>query len=184
VGPIHIFVSQFPWKPIPTDQVTRLLIEPIAVPGLRNCMPSLHMSWVLLAWWYSRGLSVWERGIAMAFVVFTVFATMGTGEHYLIDLVVAFPFAVFLRGVCAIGLRWNDRARVMAVGYGFSLTLVWIAALRFGLKIFWITPVLPWFSCVLTAASAIFVQKRLEAATDGQKTEETAVASGVAVAVS
>jgi hypothetical protein len=184
VGPIHIFVSQFPWKPIPTDQVTRLLIEPIAVPGLRNCMPSLHMSWVLLAWWYSRGLSVWERGIAMAFVVFTVFATMGTGEHYLIDLVVAFPFAVFLRGVCAIGLRWNDRARVMAVGYGFSLTLVWIAALRFGLKIFWITPVLPWVSCVLTAASAIFVQKRLEAATDGQKTEETAVASGVAAAVS
>lgn len=57
VGPIHIFLSEFPWKPIPAGQVRRLLVEPIPVEGLRNCMPSLHMGWVLLAWWYSRGLA-------------------------------------------------------------------------------------------------------------------------------
>jgi len=164
VGPIHVFLGQFPWKPIPTEQVTRLLVEPIAVAGLRNCMPSLHMSWVLLAWWYSRGLSVWERGIAMAFVVFTIFATMGTGEHYLIDLIVAFPFVVFLQGLCAISLRWNDRRRATAVVYGLLLTLGWIGALRFTLKIFWISPVLPWACCILTVASAVFVQRSLDAA--------------------
>jgi len=164
VGPIHVFLGQFPWKPIPTEQVTRLLVEPIAVAGLRNCMPSLHMSWVLLAWWYSRGLSVWERGIAMAFVVFTIFATMGTGEHYLIDLIVAFPFVVFLQGLCAISLRWNDRRRATGVVYGLLLTLGWIGALRFALKIFWISPVLPWACCILTVASAVFVQRSLDAA--------------------
>ena len=164
VGPIHVFLGQFPWKPIPTEQVTRLLVEPIAVAGLRNCMPSLHMSWVLLAWWYSRGLSVWERGIAMAFVVFTIFATMGTGEHYLIDLIVAFPFVVFLQGLCAISLRWNDRRRATGVVYGLLLTLGWIGALRFTLKIFWISPVLPWACCILTVASAVFVQRSLDAA--------------------
>jgi hypothetical protein len=173
VGPIHIFLSQFPWKPIPAEQVTRLLVEPIPVEGLRNCMPSLHMGWVLLAWWYSRGLSVWERGIAMAFVVFTTFATMGTGEHYLIDLVVAFPFAVFLQGLCALGLRWNDRTRMTAVCYGLLLAV----------KSFWISPVLPWTCCVLTVASAIFVQRRLEAATDGGKIREAASPSAVPVAV-
>jgi len=184
VGPIHIFLRQFPWRPIPADQAMRLLVEPIRVAGLRNCMPSLHMTWVLLAWWYSRGLSVWERGIAMAFVVFTIFATMGTGEHYSIDLVVAFPFAVFLQGVCALGLRWNDWARVTAVVYGLLLTLGWIAALRFGVKAFWISPILPWTCCILTVASAIFVQRRLEAASVVAKIDEAVAASNVAVAVS
>ena len=184
VGPIHIFLGQFPWNPIPTEQVPRLLLEPIAVAGLRNCMPSLHMGWVLLAWWYSRGLSVWERGIAMAFVLFTVFATMGTGEHYLVDLVVAFPFAVFLQGLCVLGLRWNDRARVTAVLYGLLLTLGWIAALRFGIKFFWTSPILPWTCCILTVASAIFVQRRLEAATEGLRSRAAASASAAPLTVS
>jgi hypothetical protein len=184
VGPIHIFLGQFPWKPIPADQAMRLLMEPIPVAGLRNCMPSLHMGWVLLAWWYSRGLSAWERGIAMAFVVFTIFSTMGTGEHYSIDLVVAFPFAVFLQGLCALGLRWNDRARVTAVIYGLLLTLGWIGALRFAVRIFWISPVLPWTCCILTVASAIFVQRQLEAVSNGAKMQETVVASNNSFAVS
>jgi hypothetical protein len=184
VGPIHIFLGQFPWKPIPADQAMRLLVEPIPVAGLRNCMPSLHMGWVLLAWWYSRGLSAWERGIAMAFVVFTIFSTMGTGEHYSIDLVVAFPFAVFLQGLCALGLRWNDRARVIAVIYGLLLTLGWIGALRFVVKVFWISPILPWTCCILTVASAIFVQRQLEAATDGAKTGDAIGANNVVAAVS
>jgi hypothetical protein len=184
LGPIHIFLGQFPWKPIPPEQAPRLLLEPIAVAGLRNCMPSLHMSWVLLAWWYSRGLSVWERGIAMAFVVFTVFATMGIGEHYLIDLVVAFPFVVFLQGLCALGLRWNERARVTAIIYGLLLTLGWIGALRFGVKMFWISPIVPWACCIATVASAIFVQKSLEAATDGRKIQQSLAANDVPVTVS
>jgi hypothetical protein len=184
VGPVHIFLSQFPWKPIPADQATRLLVEPIAVAGLRNCMPSLHMGWVLLAWWYSRGLSVWERGMAMAFVVFTIFATMGTGEHYSIDLVVAFPFAVFLQGLCALGLRWNDRARVQAIVYGLLLTLAWIGALRFAVKIFWISPILPWAGCIVTVASAIFAQRRLAAAIEGHRTRETVAVSGIPISVS
>jgi hypothetical protein len=184
VGPIHVFLGQFPWKPIPTEQVTRLLVEPIAVAGLRNCMPSLHMSWVLLAWWYSRGLSIWERGIAMVFVVFTIFATMGTGEHYLIDLIVAFPFVVFLQGLCAIGLRWNDRRRATAVIYGLLLTLGWIGALRFALKIFWISPVLPWVCCLLTVASAVIVQRSLEQASVAPDIREAASTNTVPAAVS
>jgi hypothetical protein len=184
VGPIHIFLGQFPWKPIPTEQVTRLLVEPIAVAGLRNCMPSLHMGWVLLAWWYSRGLSIWERGIAMAFLVFTIFATIGIGEHYSIDLVVAFPFAVFLQGVCALGLRWNDRARVTAMVCGLLLTLGWICALRLALKVFWMSPAIPWTCCILTVASSILVQRSLEAATDGRKNSEKVSVGNVPVAVS
>jgi PAP2 superfamily len=165
VGPIHLFVRRFPWGPLSADELARLVVKPIPFAGLRNCMPSLHMTWVLLAWWYSKGLSFWERGIAMLFVIFTIFATLGTGEHYSIDLVVAFPFAVFLQGLCALRLRWNDPARVFALCYGLLFTLAWIAALRFGLKLFWLSPVLPWTCCILTVASAVLVRKRLDAAT-------------------
>lgn len=184
VGPIHIFLGRFPWKPIPAEQATRLLLEPVPVAGLRNCMPSLHMGWVLLAWWYSRGLSIWERGIAMAFVVFTAFSTMGTGEHYSIDLVVAFPFAVFLQGLCALGLRWNDRARVTATLYGLALTLGWIGALRFAPKLFWISPVVPWIFCILTIASAILVQSRLETARGAEGARKMVPVEEAPVAVS
>jgi hypothetical protein len=95
-------------------QAAHLLREPIAVQGVQNAIPSLHMAWVLLAWWYSRGLSVWERGIAMMFVVFTAFATLGTGEHYFIDQVVVYPFGVMMQSLCAFPLRWSQRVRVEA----------------------------------------------------------------------
>lgn len=179
VGPIHIFLERFPWKPIPAEEATRLLVEPIPVAGLRNCMPSLHIAWVLLAWWYSRGLSIWERTIAMAFVVFTVFATMGTGEHYSIDLVVAFPFAVFLLGLCSFRLPWKHRARILAFSYGLLLTLSWIAALRFELKWFWASPIVPWTSCILTIASAIFIRRRLVSTVEGRSAEEAIPAENV-----
>jgi hypothetical protein len=165
VGPIHLFVRRFPWGPLSSEELARLIVKPIPLAGLRNCMPSLHMAWVLLAWWYSKGLSLWERSIALLFVIFTVFATLGTGEHYSIDLVVAFPFVVFLQGLCALRLRWNDPTRIFAIAYGLIITLAWIAALRFALRLFWVSPVLPWTCCVLTVASAVLVRKRLEAAT-------------------
>ena len=181
VGPIHVFLGRFPWKPIASADATRLLVEPIPLAGLRNCMPSLHMGWVLLAWWYSKGLSVWERSIVMAFVIFTAFATMGTGEHYSIDLVVAFPFAVLLRGLCAFRLRWNNHARLAAIGYGLLVTLGWIGALRFALKLFWISPAVPWAVGILTIASAILVQNRLEATSDAPRLCES-ISSEVAPA--
>jgi hypothetical protein len=165
VGPIHLFGRRFPWAPLSAAELAQLVVKPIPLAGLRNCMPSLHMSWVLLAWWYSEGLSRWERSIAVLFVVFTVFATLGTGEHYAIDLVVAFPFVVFLQALCALRLPWNDRARILALGYGLAVTLAWIAALRFALKLFWLNPAVPWTCCILTVASAVLVHKRLEAAT-------------------
>ena len=65
LGPAHLFQKNFPWHPLAIEQARRLLLEPIPLAGPRNAIPSLHMAWVLLAWWYSRGLSVSERAIAL-----------------------------------------------------------------------------------------------------------------------
>ncbi len=150
LGPGHLFGDRFPWHPLASDQARRLLLEPVAIGGLRNAIPSLHMGWTLMALWYSRGLSIWERGLAMLFVLFTIVATMGTGEHYLIDLVVAFPFVLFLQAMCATSLKWNDSRRLTPFVFGLATLLVWLWSLRYWPQLFWYSVAIPWILCALT----------------------------------
>ncbi len=183
LGPTYIFGPRFPWNPLTIDQAARLLLEPILVAGYRNAMPSLHIAWVLLAWWFSRGLSVWERSIAMVFMVFTAFATLGSGEHYFIDLVVGFPFALFVYALCAFPLGWTQERKV-AFGLGLGLTLAWFAVLRQGVKLFWVSPILPWLACLVTVAAVVILQQRLEGASAKNASREAAPEPAAAVPVS
>lgn len=184
LGPVHIFAQDFPWHPMTTAQAAHLFRESIAVKGVQNAIPSLHMAWVLLAWWYSRGLSIWERGIALAFVVFTAFATLGTGEHYFVDLIVAYPFSVMIQALCAFPLRWAQRERVAGLLYGLLTTLAWFAALGYAPNLFWVSPIVPWAFCVLTVLSGIYLHRRLEAATEAAVQDKSELANEMAVAVS
>src|SRR5580704_16896275 len=184
LGPVHIFQQGFPWHPLTTAEASHLFLEPIAVKGVQNAIPSLHMSWVLLAWWYSRGLSAVERGIALTFVVFTAFATLGTGEHYFIDLIVAYPFSVMMQSLCAFSLRWNQRNRVTAALYGLLTTLAWFVALRYAPKLFWASLFVPWTCCVVTVVSALLFHWRLEAAADAVVRQPSQSAAEMAVALS
>ena len=171
-GPVHVFLRGFPWHPFPMDQIAKLPPGPIPVNGPPNAMPSLHMAWVLLVWWYSRGLSWWERSIAMLFLVFTMLATLGTGEHYFIDLIVAFPFALMIESVCAYSLKATDRQRVLAFCVGLAGTLGWFSLLRHASHFFWVSPVLPWTFCAATVIVSLFSERLLQ---------QAHVASGVAV---
>ncbi len=54
----------------------------------RNCLPSLHFTWALLAFWYCPKSWKWPMA---GFVLLTGAATITTGEHYFIDLVAAAP---------------------------------------------------------------------------------------------
>jgi hypothetical protein len=136
-------------------------LEPLAIPGAPNAIPSLHMAWVLLVWWYSRGLSWWERLVAFAFVFFTVLATMGTGEHYFVDLVVAFPFALLIEALCAFELPLSDGKRLAALAVGLFGTLAWMEALRYGPHFFWKSPLIPWTLCAVTIAVSIACETKL-----------------------
>lgn len=184
LGPAHLFLQRFPWHPLTTAQASRLLAEPLAIKGVQNAIPSLHLAWVLLAWWYSRGLSIWERGIALAFVVFTVFATLGTGEHYFVDLVVAYPFSVMIQSLCAFPLRWAQRERLTGILHGLLVTVVWFVALGYAPKFFWISPIIPWTCCVLTVTSALFLHRKLEAATEVAVRARSDAPAEMAVALS
>jgi hypothetical protein len=119
----------------------------------------------------------------MVFVVFTVFATLGSGEHYFIDLVVGFPFALFVYGLCAFPLGWRQE-RKAAFGLGLGLTLGWFAALRVGVKLFWLSPILPWLACLVTVAAVLILQHKLEQAGATNASREAAREPQVAVSVS
>jgi hypothetical protein len=161
LGPAHLLQQNFPWKPLPIEQAARIFLEPLALAGPRNAIPSLHLAWVLLAWWYSRGLSWWERGIALFYLIFVALATLGTGEHYFIDLVVAVPFALFMEALLAFDLSWMDVKRMAGIAVGLLTTLAWLVSLRFAPHVFWSTPILPWTLCAATVASSLYLERRL-----------------------
>jgi len=163
-GPRNLLPQAFPFSALPIMDVPRILLEPVAIGGARNAMPSLHMAWVLLAWWYSRGLSWIERCIVMAFVVLTAFATMGNGEHWFVDLLVAFPFALLIQAICAYSLPWKSDSRLAAFFFGLLGTISWLVILRYGSKLFWTSPVVPWALAVATIALVSIRQAQLDRA--------------------
>jgi PAP2 superfamily len=176
-GPLHVAHQFFPFHPVSIAIMGRLRLEPIAIEGARNAIPSLHLAWTLLAWWYSRGLSWWERSIAFLFLAFTAIATLGTGEHYLIDLVVAFPFALFIQALCAYDLQWNDAARVQAWAFGFGTTILWFVALRYANHFFWTSPIVPGTLVVGTIVLAELRRRALQSASEGKQRREMSLAS-------
>jgi hypothetical protein len=68
----------------------------IHIAAAPNCIPSLHLSIALLAFTY---LKKW-RALVGIHVLLTAIATLGLGEHYLIDLVLAVPFTWVLVELC------------------------------------------------------------------------------------
>lgn len=62
----------------------------------RNCMPSLHVAWAILLAIYA---PKWMRWPMALFAALTAVATVGIGEHYVIDLVAAVPFTWAIVGL-------------------------------------------------------------------------------------
>lgn len=57
----------------------------------RNCFPSLHLAWTLELVLYSQSHL---RRIAIVYLVLIAASTIGIGEHYMVDLVAAVPYAI------------------------------------------------------------------------------------------
>jgi hypothetical protein len=163
-GPVHVFGAAFPFHPLATTDAMRMNVVPVLLMGARNAIPSLHMTWVLLVWWNSRGLPRWVRGIALVFLALTAMATLGIGEHYFIDLVVAFPFSLMVQALCSYTLPWRNAGRRTAFLFGTFVTLIWLALLSFSTGIFWISPIIPWAMILATVSASILLWHRLLAA--------------------
>ena len=163
-GPVYAFQGDFPYHPLPFPAIKRIVLEPIALPQSipRNAMPSLHMAWVILIWWNSSKFPRFARFLVFCYLILTVMGTLGTGEHYLVDLVVAFPFALAVQSLC-VGTEKSSSQHRWKLGatIGFAITCIWFATLRFAGGIFQAAPLIPWFAVVITIATVEILRKRL-----------------------
>jgi hypothetical protein len=130
IGLKAYFGKAFLEGPIPPVPPELFMVE-AHVSWPRRCIPSLHMTWILLAFWSVRGIG-WKVWIpALITVIATVLGTLNVG-HYLIDLWVAFPFALAMMALSAYPTPENRTARWLAISIGMALTLAALFALRWG----------------------------------------------------
>jgi hypothetical protein len=95
----------------------------------------------------------------------TVVSTLGTGEHYLVDLVAGVPFALAVQAMVSPDRKADTSRRVVTAAAGLALTMFWLVLIRFGIKGMLVSPILPWS---LVAVSGIAVW-RIKAWFDGKQ---------------
>ena len=151
-GPIYVFGMDFPWRSLPYDSLHKLFLELVPVRGdiPRNAIPSLHLAWVLLLYWNTKGMGRALRSFMAVYLALTVVSTLGTGEHYFVDLVAGLPFAFFVQSVVSPGYKPAAAKRATAAAAGLALTLGWLLLVRFGVRWMLVSPVLPWSLVGLT----------------------------------
>ncbi len=122
----------------------------------RNAIPSLHVAWALLVYWIWRS-SRW-RWFVLAYLLLTVLATLGGGEHYLVDVVAGLPFALALWALC--GTPWRPERAITLMSSVLGLML-WIAAIRFRPELFHYSTAIPWLLSALLIGGSSFAASRL-----------------------
>ena len=158
-GPVYLFPKHFPYE---VPSVVGLSIEAAPMQAVpRNAMPSLHVAWMLLLFWNTRTRAWWICLITAVYLVLTALATLGLGEHYLVDLIVAPPLVAAVQAACttiAVKEKW------IALASGAGITLFWLVGLRSGAAMM-IAPGAPlWLLAVLSFLVPAIVLWRLERA--------------------
>jgi cytochrome P450 len=160
-GPLFAFRGAFPEAPPPLGD---LLGTRMAVPGADawpNGMPSLHLASVVVAYWLARPYGPWARAAAAVFLVGTFLATLGTGEHYFIDLVVAMPLTLAVYAACMPPRPAYARQRAEAIGVGLILLGGWYALLLQGLEFLLLSPTIAWGIALGSTVTVLWLERRL-----------------------
>lgn len=126
-GPSYRFAG-FPWtEPNPaTLPMGAALLAPCA----RNAMPSLHIAWAVLFLFISLELKWPFRVASLVIAVATLAAILGSGEHYLVDAMIAVPLLMSLIALVMPSL--SRFARSWLCGAGGGVTVAWLLAFRSG----------------------------------------------------
>lgn len=141
-GPRHAFGALFPQG---NPDIAQVLV-PLA--GWPNAIPSLHVATALLFVFFA-----WNRALrvfAIVFLLGTIGATLAF-EHYVIDLIVAVPFA------CAAALL--GRGEIWKAFANFAIVLAWLLGIRFAAPVLVMSPVLLRIAVTCTLAGAAWTMR-------------------------
>jgi hypothetical protein len=123
-GPIFLFPSDFPSRVPALLQAAQSKLPPVP----RNGMPSLHVAWALLLLWNLRRHRVLFFASAW-YALWTILATLGSGQHYLADSIVAPALVLAVQAGCGgVRAEWRQPTLVLT-----SVIIVgWLLAFRTG----------------------------------------------------
>jgi hypothetical protein len=158
-GPIFAFGRDFPSNSLPYKDLSTFVLQKIALPLdiPRNAMPSLHVGWVVLFWWNSRGFPRALRAAIVLYICLTVVATLGGGQHYLVDLVVSLPFVLAVQAAASYSLP-NTTRRIAALAAGLGFTMAWLLLVRFGVSLALKSPIIPWTLLLATISITFWLE--------------------------
>ncbi|MGA9391008.1 MAG: phosphatase PAP2 family protein [Candidatus Sulfotelmatobacter sp.] len=171
-GPLYAFGLDFPWHPLPYGDLWRFPLQKMAIPLNipRNAMPSLHVGWAVLLVWNSRGFPRVLRAALILYLLLTVVATLGGGQHYLVDLVASLPFALAVQAAASYTSP-NMSRQVSALTVGVAFTALWLFMVRFGVALALKSPAIPWTLIVTTTSISIWLERRMsESGSNGSLT--------------
>jgi len=158
VGTYLMFPKVFPLHP-PALSAIPLAPAIVGSGEPRNCMPSLHTAWALVVLWAAGRCSLPWRILLRVLLSIMLLQTLMF--HYLVDMVVAVPFTLSLYALTA-ACPWSP-GRLKAIGFGLATVAGWMIALRWGVRIFQISAIVPWCGCLLTIAASWWLWRQVEA---------------------
>ncbi len=147
-GSVATFKNLYPNQPPPLSQVA--VEQRLDLGNARNCLPSLHTSWVLALYWFTRPLGRMVRGVALAFTVLTLIYVLVCG-HYVMDIFGTLPWVTAIYAWCLRRPGWQ---RVSVEGAVFYL--VGLAYLRFGGPLYLASPVYSWAVVALSTGWTVW----------------------------
>ncbi len=160
-GPIYLFGKDFFPNALP--ELSKVIdFGTIVTPVYRNGLPSMHFGTCLMLVFTAR----YQRSKILNLLLYvatalTFMATLGKGEHYLIDLVVSFPFIVAIQSYCTHVTDQGQKYRLFAIIAGISLWLGWVVLVRYGLILFQVIPGLIYLVSLITILGSLFVYQRI-----------------------
>jgi hypothetical protein len=157
-GPVYAFPG-FP------HHTVQNVLETVRLSGAPNAVPSLHMATAFLLVVFARS---WTWRIAgVLFAISTALATLATGEHYAIDLIIGLPFACFAAAVA--------HRRIGLAGVHLGLVLVWMTAIRTAAPALVRNPGALLLFAAITVASSFWAASALRVATPRARPVESPV---------
>lgn len=161
VGPVYYAQGGFPgmMPDISTLQSGAIFFKNQMIE--RNSMPSLHATWVILCFLALRQSPFKYRILGALYVVATFIFTIGMGEHYLLDWVVALPLVLFIRALTSDSKLRG--IRLASILLGAATLCGWIEILRH-VDLFINNHVFLDILIVATAMIPIILERRLASA--------------------
>jgi hypothetical protein len=140
----------------PAPQIALIHLNYVA-----NCIPSAHLSAAICIWFFNRSNQIASKA-SLAFVFATAFATLALGEHYLIDLVLSFPFALFAISVVSGQYR--------RAGISLLVVVTWLMSIRLAIHSLLTHPVLLWAAAAVTiGASCAYLSRPPQTAVEAKQ---------------